>query len=114
MKSPVIQRENQILAVLRYLTRHRIAAVVGARQVGKSTLARQIADRFEGHAEATISVNGVPGSLSFPDGPGYAAEAGFPSPCQSIWGLWGPVAFINTPCALANESMTWGSVKSLY
>ncbi len=44
----MIQRENQILAVLRYLDRHRIAGVVGARQVGKSTLARQIADRFDG------------------------------------------------------------------
>lgn len=45
MKFPVIQRENQILAVLRYLSRHRVVAVVGARQVGKTTLARQVAAR---------------------------------------------------------------------
>ena len=46
----MIQRENQILAVLRYLSRHRITAVVGARQVGKTTLARQVAARFDGPA----------------------------------------------------------------
>ncbi len=70
---------------------------------------------FEGTAEVVVNMNGVPGSLSFPDGPGYAAEAGFPSPCQCIFGAWGDVAWINN-CMhpVANEDMTWGSVKSLY
>ena len=31
-------------------------------------------------------VRGVPGSLSFPDGPGYAWEAGFPVPCTPCSG----------------------------
>jgi hypothetical protein len=70
---------------------------------------------YEGTASATITLGGVPGSLSFPDGPGYAAEAGFPSPCQPLFGAWGDVAWINGDCnPIANEEMTWGSVKSLY
>ena len=75
---------------------------------------------FEGSAEVGIELYGVPGSLSFPDSPGYAAEAGFPSPCQCIFGTWGGVAGINggtwqcDPGPIANEVMTWGTVKSLY
>ncbi len=44
----MIQRENQILAVLRYLKHKPVTAIVGGRQVGKSTLALEIAARFEG------------------------------------------------------------------
>lgn len=69
---------------------------------------------YEGSASATCLLRGVDGSQSFPEGPGYAAEAGFPSPCHSLWGIWGPVSWINGLCPTANESMTWGSVKSLY
>ncbi|MBC8424124.1 hypothetical protein H8E07_08380 [bacterium] len=70
---------------------------------------------FEGHASLTVEMYGVAGSISFPEGPGYAAEAGFPSPCQCIFGTWGPVAWVNETCnPVANEDMTWGSVKSLY
>lgn len=39
---------NHILAVLRHLRRYRVVAIQGGRQVGKSTLAREVADRFEG------------------------------------------------------------------
>jgi len=69
---------------------------------------------FEGSAYVAVSLAGVPDSQSFPDGPGYAAEAGFLSPCHSIWGSWGPVAYINGDCPIATEDMTWGAVKSLY
>jgi len=34
--------------VLRYIRRHRVVALVGARQVGKSSLAEEVAARFEG------------------------------------------------------------------
>jgi hypothetical protein len=69
----------------------------------------------EGHAEATFILSGVEGSLGFPDGPGYAAEAGYPSPCQPLFGEWGEVAWINGGCqTIAGEDMTWGMVKSLY
>jgi len=70
---------------------------------------------FEGTALVTVNLGGVPGSLSFPDGPGYAAEAGFPSPCQPLLGAWGDCAWINGDCnPIANEDLTWGAVKSLY
>ena len=70
---------------------------------------------WEGHAEATFILEGVEGSLSFPDGPGYAAEAGFPSPCQSLFGEWGEVAWINGDClSMGNDDLTWGAVKRLY
>ena len=72
---------------------------------------------FEGTASVIVTMGGVPGSLSFPDGPGYAAEAGFPSPCQSRFGVWGGNAWINADChgwIIANEELTWGTVKSLY
>lgn len=69
----------------------------------------------EGHAEATCILRGVEGSLSFPDGPGYAAEAGYPSPCQPLFGAWGEVAWINGGCqTIGDEGMTWGTVKGLY
>ncbi len=70
---------------------------------------------WEGHAEATFILLGVEYSLSFPDGPGYAAEAGFPSPCQPLFGAWGEVAWINGGCqTIADEELTWGAVKGLY
>ena len=69
----------------------------------------------EGHAEATCIVRGLDGSPSFPDGPGYAAEMGYPSPCQSLFGTWGEVAWINGGCqTVSDEGMTWGAVKGLY
>ena len=69
---------------------------------------------LEGSADTEFSLYGVPGSLSFPDGPGYAAEAGVPSPCYPMYGYWGPLSWINGICPTANEDMTWGAVKSLY
>ena len=69
---------------------------------------------FEGHAEASILLRGVEGSQSFPDGPGYWAEAGFLSPCQPLFGDWGVCAWISNDCTTPNEGMTWGGVKSLY
>ena len=70
---------------------------------------------WEGHAEATFILRGVEGSIYFPDGPGYHAEAGFPSPCQPLFGAWGEVAWINGGCqTVGDEEMTWGAVKGLY
>ena len=69
---------------------------------------------WEGHAEATFILEGVEDSLSFPDGPGYAAEAGFPSPCQPLFSDWGACAWINNDCTTPNEGMSWGAVKSLF
>jgi hypothetical protein len=66
---------------------------------------------------AIYTVTGVEGSLSYPNGTGYAAEVGFPKPCQPIFGTWGACAWVNggNNCfSIANEDMTWGSVKSLY
>jgi hypothetical protein len=69
----------------------------------------------EGHAEVTFIMRGVQGSLSFPDGPGYASAPGFPSPCQPLFGEWGEVAWVNGNCqTIAGEDMAWGMVKSLY
>jgi hypothetical protein len=70
---------------------------------------------LEGHAQATYSLWRVDESLAFPDGPGYVAWAGFPTPCQPLFGEWGEVAWINGGClTIADESLTWGEVKSLY
>jgi hypothetical protein len=69
---------------------------------------------FEGHAEASILLRGVDGSLSFPDGPGYWAEVGNPSPCQPLFDDWGACAWIGNDCTTPNEGMTWGAVKRLY
>jgi len=44
----VIQRESQILALLRYFRRFPVVALLGARQTGKSSVARVLADRFDG------------------------------------------------------------------
>lgn len=53
---------------------------------------------------ATYSVSGVPGSLAFPDGAGYAHVAGTPIPCQPIDGTWGACAWLNGVCdIIANE-----------
>ena len=53
---------------------------------------------WEGHAEATLILEGVEDTIAFPDGPGFAAEAGFLSPCQPLFGAWGEVAWINGGC----------------
>jgi hypothetical protein len=67
----------------------------------------------------TISIGHIPGSTSFPDGPGYTAEVGHPIPGNPINAAWGEhSAWINHPdgpCAtVANEPMTWSAVKNLY
>ena len=71
---------------------------------------------YEGTADAVVNLVGVAGSASFPDGPGYAAEAGYASPCQPIFGAWGDCIWVNGegPPPIANENMTWSQVKSLY
>ncbi len=70
---------------------------------------------WEGHAEATFILRGVEDSIAFPDGSGYAPEAGFLSPCQSLFGAWGEVAWINGGCLTVSDvELTWGAVKSLY
>ena len=65
---------------------------------------------------AVFSIGRTTGSLTFSEGAGYVAEIGVPIPCQHIFGTWGaPSAWINGECAgVANEDMSWGSVKSLY
>jgi hypothetical protein len=52
----------------------------------------------------------IPGSLSFPDAPGYAPEAGVAIPCTScaVGGL--PAFSIN----FEPETQSWGEVKDLY
>jgi hypothetical protein len=66
---------------------------------------------------AIFTVQGVPGSASFPGGtPGYQAILGVMTPAQSPTGSFdAPQSFANASCDIvANEDMTWGSVKSLY
>lgn len=67
-------------------------------------------------APIEVFIDGVPGSLSFPDGPGYAWEAGFPVPCfTSTGGPTTPVFEINGLCEImGNEDASWGAVKSLF
>jgi len=68
---------------------------------------------YEGHVEIMVELAGVEGSQVFSDGPGYQAHGVFP--CQSMLGSWGPMAWVNGPCAtIADERMAWGAVKSLY
>ena len=43
-----MERRRHLRVLERLLTRHRAVAILGARQVGKTTLARQIAARFRG------------------------------------------------------------------
>ncbi len=76
---------------------------------------------FEGHAEARISMYGVPGSQLHPEGPGYHSdEAATPISCRCFFGSWGPVAWVNGDCGFLwprpsiDEDLTWGEVKSLY
>lgn len=70
---------------------------------------------LEGQAEATFVLRGVDGSISFPDGPGYAAAILEPLPCQPLFGTWGEVAWVNGGCqTISSEEMAWGMVKSLY
>ncbi|MBC8424122.1 hypothetical protein H8E07_08370 [bacterium] len=62
-----------------------------------------------------VFVAGVPGSLSFPYGPGYAWEAGFPVPCfTSTGGAATPVFRVNGDCLVSDEASSWGDVKTLY
>ncbi len=69
---------------------------------------------------AIITVDGIPGSLSFPPGhPGYAPAPGVPITCNLIHDSPGdPVAWINHPddCddIIASGDLTWGAVKRLY
>ncbi len=69
-------------------------------------------------APIEVHISGVPGSLSFPDGPGYAWDAGFPVPCfTSTGGPTTPVFIVNPggPCTIVgNEDASWGAVKTLY
>jgi len=66
-------------------------------------------------------IEGVPGSLSFPDGPGYAEEVGAAIPCVTSTGSQATPVFIINPvggageCTLVpNEDSSWGAVKTLY
>lgn len=72
---------------------------------------------------ATIPINyyirGVPGSLDFPYGPGYAEDVGVAIPCvNNTGGPTEPVFIVNptggicTP--VGNEDASWGAVKTLY
>lgn len=44
----MIERRSEVLAVLDLLKRHPVVALLGVRQVGKTTLARQVAQRWKG------------------------------------------------------------------
>jgi hypothetical protein len=66
-------------------------------------------------APIEVYVRPVPGSLSFPDGVGYAYDAGFPVDCfPSTGGFDTPVFRVNGACLVADEGATWGAVKSIY
>ena len=47
----LVSRASHLAEIERLLKRYRVVALLGARQVGKSTLARQIAERFRGASE---------------------------------------------------------------
>ncbi len=47
----LVSREEHLVDVERLLKRYRVVALLGARQVGKSTLARQVLERFRGASE---------------------------------------------------------------
>lgn len=47
----LVSRESHLAEVERLLKRYRVVALLGARQVGKSTLARQVVKRFRGRSE---------------------------------------------------------------
>ncbi|MBC8366474.1 hypothetical protein H8E52_03605 [bacterium] len=88
---------------------------------GTATVLADITLTFIGYEVgpyANFSVGRATGSLTYPDGGGYASQVGFPTPCQHIFGAWGtPSAWVNggENCdIIANEEMTWGSVKTLY
>lgn len=66
-----------------------------------------------------LYVDGVPGSTTFPNSPGYAGgtDAGDLRACQvsSGTGAGMPVACINGACSVvANEDMTFSNVKALF
>jgi len=66
-------------------------------------------------APIQIFIRRAPGSLSFPDGPGYAHTVGIDTPCvTSTGGPLVPVFEVNGICGTSNEMSTWGGVKSLY
>ncbi len=47
----LVSRPHHLAEVERLLKRYRVVALLGARQVGKSTLARQVAERYRGERE---------------------------------------------------------------
>ena len=47
----MIERKRHLRRVLELLTTHPVVAILGARQVGKTTLAREVAARFDGPVE---------------------------------------------------------------
>jgi len=47
----MIERKRHLLRVLELLATHPVVAILGARQVGKTTLAREVAARFDGPVE---------------------------------------------------------------
>ncbi len=70
---------------------------------------------YEGTADCTVRVDGVEGSVSFPNGAGYAPEPGFPIPGRPYY-CWGcECARVTAECEdIGYEELTWGAVKSLY
>ncbi len=68
--------------------------------------------------EVRFMIMGVPGSVTFPDSPGYAGpdDAGALQSCVSnTGGPTFPVFCINVDCGLVgNEDMTFSNVKALY
>jgi len=63
-------------------------------------------------AEATVKffIRPIPGSVSFPDSPGYVPDASVTIPCEPCNGGALPAFAIN----FEPETQTWGEVKSLY
>ena len=69
---------------------------------------------------ASFGVSGIPGSISFPEGPGYVHTVGVKTPCQVPTGV--PGAFhacmgpLGTYCmpGVGNEDMSWSQMKALY
>ncbi len=76
---------------------------------------------YEVDPGAAFTIGRIPGSTTFPEGPGYTAEVGNPIPAglpaigdwsrPSAYITWG-MDFCNP--IIPNKIMTWGAVKSLY
>jgi len=71
-----------------------------------------------GGTYGTYTIGRVEGSIGSHEGALYTSQVGIDIACQHIFGAWGtPSAWVNGAenCdTIANEDMTWGSVKSLY